>query len=133
MAVQRWVFDDGNGDTWTMSKNPTEMTSVHRERKVTVIGTTAVDGRDLMWEGRAAPIPWQFSGKIYSHEEYETMRVWVYDKVQRLWITDHFGRKLTVVLTKLDAKPRTKHKRYWYHEYSVDGMVLNVGPATVGV
>ena len=41
MAVQRWVFDDGNGDTWTMSKNPTEMTSVHRERKVTVIGTTA--------------------------------------------------------------------------------------------
>jgi hypothetical protein len=130
-SVYRWVLDDGQGETYTFPKNPATMGAVHRERALTAQGTTAVDGRDLLFEGRAAPREWSFSGTTHDYAHYEALRHWVYDKVQRVWITDHFGRRLTVVLRSLNATPVTRLNKYWYHEYEVTGLLLEVGPASV--
>lgn len=130
--VQRWQFyDPATTDTWTMPANPSEMSPVHERRSIEVMATTAVDGQVLLREGSRVPAEFSFSGKTLNYTHYETLRSWVYDRPNRIQITDHFGRPLTVVLRDFKATPNRARNRYWYHQYEVTGVILDVGAATV--
>lgn len=127
MPVRRWVFDDLNGETWTVPLNPNELSPLFRERQITMNSTTAVDGRDLVFEGRAPARQFSFGGTILNESHHELLRYWVYGKIQKIQITDHFGRDLLVLLTSLDADPEIRGRRYWYHKYTVNGICFDVG------
>lgn len=132
--VARWTFyDPATTDTWVMPFNPATMTSIEPTRNIAVQGTTAVDGQILLTEGAVTPQEWSFSGKTLDHAHYEALRAWVYDVPNRIQITDHFGRVLTVMLTKMEATPARAVNRYWLHEYTVTGLLLSAGAPTIGL
>lgn len=139
-ALLRWKFEDPSDvdfETryYTMYRNPSRMTSPFPQRAVSHVGTTAIDGQTLMWEGTTPPKDWQFGGPVFNAEHYEALRSWVYDRQGRMWVYDHFGRRLTVVFTSFDADPpeRPKIGRYWFHEYTVHAIVLGITQPVSGL
>jgi hypothetical protein len=91
-------------------------------------GTTAVDGQVLLWEGTRTPANWSFSGVIKNAAHYEALRAWTYDRQGRLFLFDHFGRRLVVVLKEFKPEPAAKARigRYWHHTYSIDALVISI-------
>lgn len=127
MAVLRWKFEDPADSTvYTFPYNPSKQTSPFPSRDVAYQGTTAVDGQVLLWEGMTNPVDWSFAGTVLDADHYEALRSWVYDRQGRLYVWDHFGRRLTVVLKELNVEPPDRYKigRYWYHSYTVKALVL---------
>jgi hypothetical protein len=110
------------------------MTSPFPIRTITSKGTTAVDGQVLMWEGMRQPSSWSFTGAIKDAAHYEALRSWVYDRQGRLFLWDHFGRRLILVLQEFKPDPGDKMRvgRYWYHTYTITAIVISVSSATVG-
>lgn len=137
MTVLRWKFQDpadsSGAGTYTFPWNPKTMTSPFPDKAITMKGTTAVDGQTLMWEGMSQPASWSFGGAIKDAAHYEAMRAWVYDRQGRLFVWDHFGRRLIVVLKKFNPSPAEKMRigRYWYHTYTIDAVVIAISSPTV--
>jgi hypothetical protein len=132
VIVKRWVFTDAvTGDTYTVPRNPDNMTSPFPERNVQSKFTTAITGQVLLTEGAPVISQWQFSGKVADARHYEQLRHWVNDVNHRVVITDHYGRDILCVLTKFDARPKRDMHRLWSHEYTVTALVLKVGEPTV--
>jgi hypothetical protein len=124
-VIHRWVFDDLVGEQYTVPINPNAMTKLKAARAVTTRVTTAVGGQTLFFEGRRPPQAWSFSGVILEKDHYDQLDHWVYDK-GRIQITDHFLRKIIVALTDFDARPVRKVQRYWRHDYTIQGLVVDV-------
>lgn len=138
MAVQRWRFEDPadpDPDTrfYTFAINPNEMSSPFGERAITYEGTTAADGQPIMWEAQTPPTKWTFSGGILNHAHYEALRHWTYDRQGRLFLWDHFGRRLTVSLVNFEPTPKRAIGRYWRHEYTMTAWVYAITAPTVGL
>lgn len=129
MAIRRWTFS-GEGETWTVPQNPREMSSPFPTRNVS--GRSTVGGRTLLTEGSTPPANWQFGGSIRSREHYDELRRWVYEKKQRVTITDHFGRQIVCVLISFEPVPKRSVNVYWRHDYSIKAIVVSVSNPTVG-
>jgi len=132
-AYKRWELRDSSGDVYVFVPNPNQMTSPFPNRNVTMQSTTAVDGKVLLFEGTSQPVQWTFGGDIQDHEQYEALRQWVYDRVgRRVRVYDHFGRRITCVLTRFDPTPVRSVGKYWRHTYEITAIVTKVGAPTVG-
>lgn len=128
MSVRRWVFE-GEGETWVVPQNPKEMSSPFPARNVTPRST--IGGRTLLTEGATTPTNWEFRGSCRTRDHYEALRRWVYEKKQRIMITDHFGRKIVCVLLAFEPVPKRSVGVYWRHDYSVRALVISVSAPTV--
>jgi hypothetical protein len=136
--TQRWVLRDPADSnpatqTYTFPINPDRMTSPFPARQVTYESTTAIDGQPIMWEAQTPPKQWGFGGTILNDTHYEALRHWTYDRQGRLWLWDHFGRRLTVTLTDFAPEPKRGVGRYWLHEYTVNAWVYAITAPTVGL
>jgi len=140
MAVLRWRFDDpadpSSAGAYTFPWNPRAMSSPFPEKAITTQGTVAVGGLVVLWEGAQMPQQWTFTGTTKNAAHYEALRSWVLDRPSgRIYVWDHFGRRLTVVLKAFKAEPpngKAKVGRYWSHEYTITALVLAVSAPTVG-
>lgn len=136
MAVHlRWKIQDPADNTpqgtYVFPINPNKMNSPFPEREITTLPTTAIDGNTLVWEGRSTPAAFTFGGSILDRAHYEALRHWVYDRQGRMFLFDHFGRRMVVNFKKFDPEPRRRVGRYWSHEYTIDCLVLSVSAPTV--
>lgn len=132
MTVQKWRFEDPS-DTNPLTRsyqftiNPNQMDSPYPARSVTTMGTTAVNGQTLMWEGMRQPATLSFGGTILNYEQFEAMRSWVYDRPGRIYLWDHYGRRMTVVLHRFAPEPvRTTGRFRWRHTYTVEATVIDI-------
>jgi hypothetical protein len=135
MAVYRWRLTDPydfnrETRTYVFPQNPAEMSSPFAARAVTSTPTTY--GNTLLREGARPPAEWTFGGTIRDRDHYEDLRKWVYERSNRVTVTDHFGRKLTTVLTNFDPTPRRAYGKYWMHSYNISALVLAITTPTVG-
>ena len=132
MPVVKWKLVDPYDDnpatnTYVFAVSPNEMTTPYPTRNITTMGTTAPDGKFLMWESAPSPAIMSFSGTILDRDQLLTLRSWVYDRNRRLHLTDHFNRQMTVVLHKFDAVPvRTTGRFYYRHTYTIECTVISV-------
>lgn len=137
MPVVKWRFEDPADSnpatrTYQFEINPNQMNSPFPNRSVSVMGTTAVDGQILMWEGMREPAQLTFGGTILSAEQYEALRSWVYDRRGRIFLWDHYGRRMIVVLQAFVPEPvRTTGRFYWRTTYTINAIVLAVSMPTV--
>jgi len=135
--VIRWRFEDPsdpNPDTrsYEFPINPNTMGSPFPTRNITVQGTTAVDGQLLMWEGMRSPADFTFGGTVLAGTQYEALRSWVYGKNGRLFLFDHYGRRMVVILKAFKPEPKRMTGRfYWRHDYSIDCIVVSITQPTV--
>lgn len=137
MAIHQWRFVDPydtNPATrqWTFPINPREMTSPFPRKNVTALTTTAVNGQALLYEGNTPPHEWTFGGSVLTMAQYEDMRRWVYQRRNRIHVYDHFGRRITCVLTGFNPTPRRSVGKYWRHDYEVSALVVEITEPTVG-
>lgn len=132
MAVVRWIFNDPVlNESYTVHINPNEMGSLFPQKRITSKTTTAIDGKVLVFESKAAPVDWQFSGFLLQPEHHDKLHEWVYDRNYRIRITDHFGRIITCYLTSFTPTPKRSLQHYWRHDYTIQAIVFDVGPPTV--
>lgn len=132
MAYVRWRLEDPSDPNPTTNNyqfeiNPNEMSSPYPTRSVTTMGTTAVDGNVLMWEGMRQPAVMTFGGTLLSADQLNELTKWVYQKQGRMFLWDHFGRRMLVVLHKLEAVPvRTAGRFYMRHTWSIECTVISI-------
>lgn len=120
----RWVFHDPYlSETWEVPINPREMSSPFAEKNVTTLGTTAIDGKVLLFEGAASPAQWTFAGRILDPDHYAQLLYWS-EKKNRIRITDHFGRNIVCYLQKFEPTPKRAANHYWSHDYTMTALVL---------
>ena len=138
MSVLKWrIVDPADPDpatnSYTWDWSPNTSTSPFGKKSISFLGTTAGDGQALMWQGVSEPIQMTFGGSIPDMEQYEALRKWVYERSGRLFLYDHFGRRMTVILDSFAPEPPQRHKgsRYWYHTYQITCWVLAITAPTV--
>lgn len=129
--VTRWTLTEtaNSGVSWTMPINPYEMGSINTPKNVTAKPTVAANGNVLLVEGSATPQAWSFSGSILDYQHYEDLLAW-FDKRQRLYLDDHFGRRLTIYIVDFAPIPKRRRNRYWSHDYTVQAYILARPTAT---
>ena len=133
-TVRRWVITDPHDDdpttnTYLFPRNPATMSSLNAERNVSSLSTT--NGVRLLYEGQSPAKAWTFAGPLLDRQQYEDLNSWVYERLSRVVINDHFGRDLTVVLTTFELVPVRRMGYYYSHDYTVSALVLAVGAPTV--
>lgn len=129
--VARWrLLDSDFDETYTFPLNPNKMTGPFAPRKLTVVatapssGATNTQGRVI--EGHQEPYEWQFSGAIRTQEQHDELVYWC-RKVNRLILTDHFGRQWYIRMVGFDPEEkRPTANRPWRFDYIVKA--LNYGP-----
>jgi hypothetical protein len=135
MSVLRWVLNDpydSNPATnhYTFPRNPVSMTSVYPERSISA--TTTTSGKILLYEGTTPAKSFTFSGPILDKQQFTDLHTWVYLKKRRLFLTDHFGRKIAVVFTTMDVVPKRRVNYYWSHDYTITGLIMAITGPSVG-
>ncbi len=133
-TVKRWKFTDvwsasSNPDTYTFPRNPREMTGVYPERSINSM--TSTRGRVLLFEGTVPAKQFTFSGPILEKSHFDALRKWTYLN-RRILIEDHYGRKITCVLTQIDLVPVRRVNIYYSHDYVCTGIITNITEPTVG-
>lgn len=137
MAFKQWKFTDpydtnSGTNSYTFPINPNTMTSPFPQRAISSTQTTAVTGQVLLWEGSVPAKSWQFGGVLLDEAQHEALRAWVYERHNRIIVTDHFGRPITCALQQFDAQPKRSVGKYWRHDYTITALVTAVGAPTVG-
>lgn len=134
MAVfLRWtMFDPTTSTTYTFERNPNEMSSPFPARNLQPLATTAVSGRPIVFEGSSQPYEWSFGGDAVTKAQYEALRTWS-EKKGYVYVSDHYGRVIPVLMTKFDPTPKRAVGKYWRHTYRMTTLIVGpVGPSTVG-
>lgn len=123
--TQRWVLTEiaNPATTWTMPINPHTMGSIYAEKNITARAVLAANGDALLFEGSPQPKAWTFSGSILDYQHFEELVRW-FDKRQRIYIDDHYARRLTVYITGFEPVPKRRRNRYWSHDYEVTAVIL---------
>lgn len=124
-GVYRWVFDDNAGTTYTVPINPNTLSKLRSARTVSTKVTTAVNGQALFFEGQRPPQQITFGGVLLNKDHYDQLDFWVYN-TGRITITDHYLRKLGVVLVDMDAQPKRSAGVYWRHDYVITALCFSV-------
>lgn len=134
VGVRRWRIYDSTEDMATVGYefhlNPNKMTSLARERALSVSHTTAPDGRWLITEGEKQAKPWSFGGVILTRDHFRQFDWWFNIRpLSLVFIYDHYGRQIQFMPQHFDAvPPEGRRKNYWRHDYTVSGLVLAVLP-----
>lgn len=133
--VRRWVITDpydGNPltNTYHFPRNPSDMTSLHAERAISSMATT--NNKTLLYEGITPAKNWQFSGPILDKQQFLDLHAWVYDRIRRVVINDHYGRNISCVLNTFEVVPKRRTGHYYSHDYTVTALVLAVSAPTIG-
>lgn len=134
MSVLRWVLTDpldtnANTNTYTFPRNPSEMTSVFAPQSIDE--HTSGRGTQILIAGDLTPQTWTFSGTFLHKSEIDTLHGWIYRRKRYVYLTDHFGRKITLVFQGMEATPKQRSGYYWSHDYTVTALVLAVGGPTI--
>lgn len=130
----RWKFvdpyDPTLNATFEFPRNPNQMGTPFPRRNITATGVTAINGRTIAIEGQAAPTEWTFGGNIHNSTHYEELRSWVYGRRGRkVFLYDHFGRRLTIVPLLFNPIPKRTPSQYWRHTYEITALVFDItGP-----
>jgi hypothetical protein len=107
------------------------MDSPFTDRQITAGVSTG--GNILLTEGaQPANANWTFSGTLLTQEQYLSLASWVYQRQRRIYVYDHFGRRITCVLKKFDPKPKRSIQYYWRHEWTITAVVISVSQPSVG-
>lgn len=137
--LQSWRFvdpTDTDPDTreYVFEVNPKEMSPPFPERALTTQHSSAPGGQPMTWEGPTPLVEWTFGGTILHATMYETLRSWVYDRPAHVYVYDHFGRRLDVVLKSFapESPERMKNGYYWYHRYKIKATIYSISAPTVG-
>lgn len=128
-AFLRWKFVDPYDtdpltNEYIFPRNPRTMTNPFPQKNISVATTTAVGGKGLLFEGNTGPYEWSFGGDILEPAHYEALRSWTYDRMNRIYIDDHFGRRFTVVLQTFSPEPKRAVGKYWRHTYQEKCIVV---------
>lgn len=134
MSIYRWKFldnnpEEGQSDSYEFDVNPKEMQTLNSEKKITVLGTTAVDGQALLYEGARPPQAWEFSGTLLTKDQYDQMNDF-FARRHRLQLMIHDGRLLDIYATGFSPVPKPSTNYRWRHEYTFKALVFKVTPAT---
>jgi hypothetical protein len=116
----RWSLDDGAGDVYSFEVNPNEMSSPWEDINVVASVTTA--GNFLLTQGSRQAKQFTFSGVLLTKDQYDVMVTWL-QKKRRVYLIDHFGRRLIVFLTSFNPTP--KRRVGWKHQYEMTMLVLS--------
>lgn len=133
----RWTLSDpARDETWTFPINPNRMTSPHSPRNFNILATAptvviaghARGGLGRVIERNAEPYEWSISGVIREEDHYQELLRWS-RKLNKLVLTDHFGRKWSIRILHFnpDEKKPTA-RRNW--RYAYDLKTLNYGAIT---
>lgn len=128
--VQRWtLFDPNLDESWTFPVNPNKMTSPHGPRSLQVMVTSPRPGdqaqNGLVLETNRDPHEWTVSGNIRTEDHFAELLYWV-RKVNRLQLTDHFGRTWQVRMLHFNPdEQKPSQNRPWRFTY--DLKMLNYG------
>jgi len=124
--VLRWRFvDPAVPEEWTVLLNPNQMSSIFPQKTIDISATTAVDGQPLVSEGAAKPVSWTFQGVILEAEHYDGFVKW-YAKRKRVYLFDHYGRRLTIYMVAFDPTPRRSGAYPFRHDYQVTAIIYGV-------
>lgn len=114
-----WLWDDGNGHTWIMPKNPERMTSVIKKKALLAERTTAGIGQHIIWQGATPALSWSFNGTITTEDEYDEL-VFFHSLNRKFYITDHRNRTFIVTVRSLQMTPRRNSDNFWTFDYEVN-------------
>lgn len=101
--TQRWTFtDQGNLSTWTLPRNPRAMGPLQPSRRTTASGISTTGVVRVLRQPQSS-FPWQFEGRLRTQAEYASFKDWA--TRGHITITDHLGRKHSVVPTGFEPTP----------------------------
>lgn len=122
--VVRWTLSDPYlNESYTFPYNPQEMRPIFPVKNMLIKTTTAIDGQALLFEGNPERREWSFSGVTLDRAHHEELKRWS-EKRHRVRISDHFGREFDVYLVSFESVPRNKSGWRWYHEYTMNAIIL---------
>lgn len=125
MAVVRWVFDDPNTlESWTFAVNPSQGGSPSYDKNLGYQNTSAPDGKVISFEGRDNPQPFEFSGTLFTEDEYNTFVTW-WNKRYQIQVTDDLGRTFTIEIKSFRPTRRRAIQHPWKHDYEVSATIVN--------
>lgn len=133
-TVLRWTITDPydtNTQTrvYTFPRNPAEMSSIYPDRSISSF--TTLHGRVLFYEGTTPAKQFTFAGPVMEKAHFDALREWVYKRKRRVIIRDHFGRKITCVLSSVELVPKRRVNKYYSHDYTVTGLVVSITEPTI--
>lgn len=129
MSTVRWVLRDlGTNETWTMPINPDSIQPIPVVQRSAIYAKGHPGGsRTRIYLGAQAAKDWGWGGVIRSEEHYNALATWA-NKDARVEVTDHRGKKFTVVITDFDPSDRKPTPRVtWRLRYQMKVILLE-GP-----
>lgn len=123
--IVRWIFEDplNANEVWTVPMNPNKMTSPYRGHSTTTTATSPITGQASGIRTPDVAVEWQFSGDLKSEAHFNQLLYWA-GKPNRIYVTDHLGRKWLCFLTKFDPVPKgTSPTNQWRYTYTVSALV----------
>lgn len=123
----RWIWDDGITDPWTMALNPTEVGTTVRAKLFTTERTTAGDGQHKIWGVLEPAISWAFSGTVFSEAELDHLLDFQ-ALGRRFTITDDRNMVHTVAMQSLDVAPKKNYGNEETQTYRATVLLFNSTP-----
>lgn len=125
MAVVRWTFYDPiTLDEYEFVVNPSEGGSPSYNKSITYEKTTAPDGMVVVMEGREDPRKLEFSGTLFSQQEFTAFVTW-YEKHYQIQMTDDLGREFHIMIDSFEPKRERAIHYPWKHSYTVSATIID--------
>lgn len=122
--VVRWTFfDPEESETHVFDVNPSAGGSPSYDKRLVYETTTA--GRALIFEGGEEPQRIEFSGVIYTQEQFEVFATW-YAKKNQIQMTDDLGRSFWIFITSFKPVRGFKVSHPWRHTYTVQATIVDI-------
>lgn len=126
MPSWRWTFYDPIDEvTITLPVNPKEGGTPPRKKNFVRRGTTAPEGRTILFQGLDDPKSWKVSGTLFTQEHLELLDEW-YEKNHQIRVTDDLGRSIWIVIEEFTADRRWSYNHPWRHDYTLTAVVLDI-------
>lgn len=123
--VVKWQFHDPSlPETYVFEINPNEDGLPGYRKNYSYQGTSAPNGKVLLFEGREDPRRGQFSGVTLSQAQHEAFIYW-YEKSNQIQVTDDLGRTFTIVIESYEPTRRWTKSHNWKHDYTMSYIVVD--------
>ena len=124
-AFQAYDFSDlANVANYVFTINPSQASRNFGVITMNHQQTTSADGSVIAWEGAPIPQPWTWTGRVLTQADHDALVLWG-QTGQRVWLTDHFGRRYLVKMEGLTMTPRRDVNRPWHHDYQMTALALS--------
>lgn len=123
--VVRWEFEDTvTLDVYTFAVNPSDGGSPAYNKQVHEQSTSAPNGKVIRMEGRDQPQKMEFTGTLFTEEEYNAFVEW-YQKRYQILIRDDLGREFYIEIDSFTPQRKRSIQYPWKHEYSVSATIVD--------